>query len=83
MGLTAFLNLEPQQMVQEVRWNLPKLERYPRLGRPVTVAARSAIPRAMTGQEPKNRMFVAFDTPNVERAARRIAEAAQAPETRA
>lgn len=40
----------------------------------MTVAVRSAIPRAMTAQEPKDRIFVALDTPNVERAARRIAE---------
>ena len=53
----------------------------------MTVAVRSAIPRAMTAQEPKNRIFVVLDTPNVERAARRIvgelAEAEEAAERRA
>ncbi len=55
----------------------------PHPGRAVTVAVRSAIPRAMTAQEPKNRIFVALDTPNVERAARRIVgELAEAAEAR-
>ena len=40
----------------------------------MTVAVRSAIPRAMTAQEPKDRKFMALDTPDPAAAARRIVE---------